>query len=137
MRRATSILLLALLVLPLRDGLPFARVRLQSWEKLRARHREAPDSGWDRSYGELGLYPAAARTRRHRSERSARDARAAARVLLPSYTLAPRLIVPGTDEEFVIMCGPASAAGSLLDLSRFVAVRQFDSDFTLYRRVRS
>ena len=56
MRRATSILLLALLVLPLRDGIPLARTPLQVWARLRARHGEAPDSGMDRYYGKLKPY---------------------------------------------------------------------------------
>ena len=88
-------------------------------------------------YGELGLYlPLPGRVGIVQSAPPGTPAQQREYYFL-RYALAPRLIVPGTDEEFVIMCGPASAAGSLLDLSRFVAVRQFDSDFTLYRRVRS
>ena len=50
------------------------------------------------------------------------------------YALAPRLVVPGATEEFVIAYGPPAAWTSLLDASTFSLVKSFEDEFALYRR---
>jgi hypothetical protein len=135
MRRAASIAILALLCLPALDCLHLARNAQQLQARLRARHREAPDASWDRYYGQLvvdlpatgriGLVqiapPGPPREREH---------------YFLQYALAPRVLVPGTAEDFVIACGPSDAVRSLVDPAAFVPLRRFDDDLTLYRRVR-
>ena len=48
--------------------------------------------------------------------------------------LAPRLVMPGPDADYVVVYGAASAAPSLIDVSRYTAVQAFEDEFTLYRR---
>ena len=136
MRRAASILLLASLLLPAWDSVPRLRSHLQLWERLRARDRDGPDSGWDRYYAQLKPYlPSRGRIGIVQAAAPHTTGQEREYYFL-QYALAPRLLVPGSDAEFVIACGPPSAAATLLDLSKFVVVRQFYDDFALYRRVR-
>lgn len=136
MRRAASIVLLALVFLPFSDAFGLARTRMQLWTKLRSRHRDAPDTGWDRYYSELKLYiPSRGRVGLVQIAPPGTPLQQREYYFL-QYALAPRLLVsPGQNEEYVIACGPPAAAGNLLDLSKFVVVKQLESDFTVYRRV--
>jgi hypothetical protein len=134
MRRAGSLLVLLLLVLPAWDSVPLARSTLQLWAKMRARHREAGDTVWDRYYGQLTPYlPATGRVGLVQLRTQGTPAQQREYFSI-QYALAPRIIVPGSTEEFVIACGPAAAVSTLLDASKFVVVRRFEDDFTLFRR---
>jgi len=136
MRRAASILLFVLVVLPLSDAVHLTRTRLELWGKLRSRHRIAPDAEWDRYYGQLKLYlPATGRVGLVQAAAPGTIGQAREFYFL-QYALAPRLILSeNASEEFVIACGPRAVMGTLVDLSKVVAVKQFEDDFTLYRRV--
>jgi hypothetical protein len=136
MRRAGSLLVLLLLLLPAWDSLPPARSTFQLWTKLRARHRDAPDTVWDRYYSQLTEHlPAKGRV-------------GLVQVLTPGtpaqqheyytlqYALAPRILMPGSTEEYVVACGPAATLSTLLDASKFVVVKRFEDDFTLFRRTK-
>jgi len=128
-------LALVLLMLPISDSIPLTRSRLQLWGRLRARHHRAPDADRDRAYAQLRLYlPPTGRVGLVQAAPTGTTAREREYFFL-QYALAPRLLVPGADQEFVVVC-PASAAASRLDLSAFAAVGRFGDDFALYRRIR-
>lgn len=106
------------------------------WHQLRERHHVPPDEAWDRYFGQLKVYiPARGRVGIVQVAPPGTVARAREYYFL-QYTLAPRLLIPGANEEFLIASGPPSAAAKLVDVSQFIAVRQFGADFTLYRRWR-
>jgi hypothetical protein len=134
MRRFLTVLTLPILLLSAWDSVPMARANLQLWSRMRQRHRGAPDVGWDRFYAELLPYlPTRGRVGL---------VQVAAPGSIPSqrqryylqYALAPRLVMPGADEEFVIAYGPPAARTALLDPSKFTLVRLFEDEFALYRR---
>jgi hypothetical protein len=135
-RRALTFLTLPILLLSAWDAVPKTRERLALWSRMRERHRVAPDTAWDRVYaGMLPYLPPRGRV-------------GLVQVLpqgtLPQqrqyfflqYALAPRLLIPGADEEFVIAYGPAAAHSSLLDTAKFSLVKPFDDEFAVYRRTR-
>jgi hypothetical protein len=136
MRRALTTLSIPILLLSAWDCVPKTRATLQLWSRLRERHRQAPDVGWDRFYAELIPYL------------PARGHVGLVMVLAPGtpqserqyyflqYALAPRLVMPGSDEEFVIAYGPPAARVALLDSTKFALVKPFENEFALYRRVR-
>jgi hypothetical protein len=136
MRRALTILSLPILLLSAWDCIPGARANLQLWSRLRQRHRDAPDVAWDKFYGELIPYLPArghvglvqvlpAGTTGHERQ-----------YYFLQYALAPRLVMPGANEEFVIAYGPPAARNVLLDSAKFALVKGFENEFALYRRVR-
>jgi hypothetical protein len=51
------------------------------------------------------------------------------------YALAPRLVMPGADQDFVIVHGPAASAAALIDGSTFALAQRVDDDVALYRRI--
>ncbi len=134
MRRALTVLTLPLLLLSAWDCLPKARESLQLWSRLRQRHRDPPDVNWDTFYSQLTpLLPA--RVRVGLVQAAAPDTPAWARqYYYIQYALAPRLVVPGATEDFVIAYGPPAAWTSLLDASAFSLVKSFEGEFALYRR---
>jgi hypothetical protein len=136
MRRALTILALPILLLSAWDCVPRARDHVQLWSRLRQRQRVAPDAGWDRFYaglipylpsrGPVGLVQVAQPgTPLHGRQ-----------YFFLQYALAPRLVMPGADEEFVVAYGPPAAQASLLDASKFTLVKAFEDEFALYRRTR-
>lgn len=136
MRRALTILTLPLLLLSASDSVLKTRERLQLWSRLRDRHREAPDTGWDRYYaGMIPYLPARGRVGLVQVKAQGTIAQQREYFFL-QYALAPRLVIPGADEEFVIAYGPPAAQLTLLDPSTFALVKPFDDDFALYRRMR-
>lgn len=136
MRRALSLLTLPLLLLSAWDCVPMARANLQLWSRLRQRHRDAPDVGWDRFYSEMTPYlPADGRVGLVQVAAQGTPTRERQYYFI-QYALAPRLVMPGADEEFVIAYGPPRAAAALVDPAKFALVRQFEDEFSLYRRMR-
>jgi hypothetical protein len=136
MRRALTILSLPILLLSAWDCVPRARANLQLWSRLRQRHRDAPDVGWDRFYAELIPYlPARGRVGLVQVLPAGTTGHERQYYFL-QYALAPRLVMGGADEEFVIAYGPPAARNALLDFTKFALVRPFDNEFALYRRVR-
>ena len=136
MRRLLTILTLPLLLLSAWDAVPMARANLQLWSRLRQRHREPPDTGWDRFYAEMIPYlPARGRVGLVQAATPGTPVQQRQYYFL-QYALAPRLVMPGADEEFVIVYGPPAARASLLDPTKFALVKPFEDDFALYRRTR-
>jgi hypothetical protein len=136
MRRVLTVLVLPVLLLSAWDCIPRARDHFQLWSRLRQRQRVAPDTGWDRFYA--GLVPYL----------PSRGGVGLVQVALPGtplhgrqyfflqYSLAPRLVMPGAGEEFVVAYGPPAARASLLDPTKFALVKPFEDEFALYRRTR-
>lgn len=136
MRRALTVLTLPLLLLSAWDCLPKAREGLQLWSRLRQRHRDAPDIGWDQFYSGMAPYlPARGRVGLVQAATAGTPAQQRQYYFL-QYALAPRLVMPGPDEEFVIAYGPPATRSTLLDTSKFALVNAFEDDFALYRRTR-
>ncbi len=136
MRRALTILTLPILLLSAWDCVPRARANLQLWSRLRQRHRDAPDVGWDKFYAELIPYlPANGRVGLVQVLAEGTTGHERQYYFL-QYALAPRLVMGGADEEFVIAYGPTAARDTLIDPSKFALVRPFENEFALYRRVR-
>jgi hypothetical protein len=136
MRRALTVLALPILLASAWGSIQPIRDNAHVWSRLRERHREPSDIVWDRYYrqllpylperGAVGLVQVAA----HGAPARERE------YYFLQYALAPRLVVPGADQEFVIAYGPAGPAAALLPESKFILVRSFHDDFALYRRTR-
>ena len=136
MRRVAAFLVLPLLLLSAWDCIRPARANTQLWSRLQQRQRDAGDIVWDRIYSQLALHlPATGRVGLLQVSAIGSTAQQRERYFL-QYALAPRLVMPGADEEFVIVHGPAAAAAALVDGSRFALARRFDDDVALYRRTR-
>lgn len=136
MRRLAPVIPLALLILPLWDAAAGALRNLELWSRLRNRGRIAPDTGWDREYRALvpHLPPAAAvgLVQALPGDTTTRERH----YYFLQYALAPRLVIPGVDQEFVVVQGAASDAERVVDAATFTLVRRFGDDFALYRRTR-
>ncbi len=136
MKRGATLLVMALLALPGWDCLAPTRINASRVQRLRERHREAPDTGWDHHYAQLVPYlPETGRIGLVQAAPMGTPAEQREYFFI-QYALAPRLVVPGAAEEFVIASAPRAALPGLLDLSRFTLVRAVDDEFGLYRRVR-
>jgi hypothetical protein len=133
-RRALTILTLPILLLSAWDSVPKTRERLALWSRMRERHRVAPDAAWDRVYagmipylpprGRVGLVQVLPQGTLPQQRQ----------YFFMQYALAPRLLVPGADDQFVLAYGPAAAHPALLDTARFSLVKLFDDEFAIYRR---
>ena len=138
MRRILTVLTFPVLFVSAWDCVPATTVNLQRWTRLRERGRVAPDTDWDRAYAGIDVHlPPRARVGLVQAETLATPAGQRQYYFL-QYALAPRLVMPGANEEnaeFVIAYGPREALPSLLDPAAFVPVRAFE-DFALYRRSR-
>ena len=136
MRRILTVLTFPILLVSAWDCVPTAHVNLQRWSRLRERGRVAPDTNWDRAYAEVGIHlPPRVRVGLVQAAPAGTPAHERQYYFF-QYALAPRLVIPGADEEFVIAYGPRAAQSSLLDSNTFVQVRAFEEDFALYRRSR-
>jgi hypothetical protein len=135
-RRLFTLISLALLCLPLSDAAGAASRNAALWSRLRARGRIAPDSGWDREYRALVPYlpPAAAvgLVQALPGDTTIRERH----YYFLQYALAPRLVIPGTDQEFVVVQGSAAGAERAIDGTTFALIHRFGDDFALYRRAR-
>ena len=135
MRRALTILTLPILLLSAWDSVPKTRERVALWSRMRERHRVAPDAAWDAVYagmipylpprGRVGLVQVLPQGTLPQQRQ----------YFFLQYALAPRLLMPGADDEFVIVYGPAAARPALLDIARFSLVKPFDDEFAIYRRI--
>ena len=135
MRRVVAFLVLPVLLLSAWDCIAPARINAQRWSKLQQRQRDAPDIVWDRYYAQLALHlPAVGRVGLLQVSAIGSAARQREQYFL-QYALAPRLVMPGADEDFLIVHGPAAAAAALVDGSRFALAQRFEDDFALYRRI--
>jgi hypothetical protein len=133
-RRALTLLAFIPLLWSASDTITPVRRNYDSWARLRSRQRPAPDVGWDRFYGGLApLLPPGQPVGLVLAQPAGTPAHERQYYFL-QYALTPRLVLPGTDHEFVIVYGPAAAAPSLIDTSRFTQVRAFEDEFALYRR---
>lgn len=135
MRRLAAFLILPLLLLPAWDCIAPARANAQLWSRLQQRQRQASDIVWDRIYSQLALHlPAAGRVGLVQVSAPGSVARQREQYFL-QYALAPRLVMPGADEDFVIVHGPAAAGAALVDPSKFALAQRVDDDVALYRRI--
>jgi hypothetical protein len=136
-RRLFTLIALALLALPIRDAAAAASRNYDLWSRMRARGRVAPDSGWDREYRALLPYlPASQPIGLVQAFPGANTATRERHYYVLQYALAPRLIRPGVDQEFVVVQGAAENAATALDAATFTLIRRFGDDFALYRRTR-
>ena len=134
MLRALTALTFIPLLLSAWDCFAPAQLNVDSWSRLRSRHCAALDVGWDRFYSEvaplvpdgqpIGLVQVAPEGTPTRERQ----------YYFLQYALTPRLVIPGSDQEFVVVYGPAAAASSLIDVRKFAPVRTFEDEFALYRR---
>ncbi len=133
LRRVAGCLLLLLLALPASESIRHVRWNLHLWRRLQREHRPAPQIAVDRrirgfaSYlpraGSIGLVQADA----------GRAADARQILFVVQYALAPRVVTPTADAEFVIVYGPAG--GPALDGGAYALVETSGSDLRLFRRV--
>jgi hypothetical protein len=134
-RRLLTLLSLALLVLPASDAASAASRHYQLWSRMRARGRVPPDSGWDREYRALLPYlPASQPIGLVQAFPGSSTATRERHYYFLQYSLAPRLVMPGVDHEFVVVQGAPAEAAAALDPATFALVRRFGDDFALYRR---
>jgi hypothetical protein len=134
MQRVLTGIVLVLLLLPARDVMVRARDGLRLWSRLRERQRAAPDVAWDRFYAGLTPYlPSHAAVGLVQAATAGTPAQQRQYYFL-QYALAPRLVIPGATEEFVIAYAPPAAQRGLLGSPSFVLVRAFEDEFALYRR---
>ena len=131
-RTVAGATVLLLLYLPASRLVPITQWNLHTWGRLNERKRDAPDAGQDRINQQLTSYlPATGRV--GFVNVTAGDA-TRARFFL-QYSLAPRLVVPSLDEEFVVEYGvPGDATGLGRD-TRFALVKEVAYDLRLFRRV--
>lgn len=136
MRRFFTLVSLALLGLSALDAASAASPRAELWSRLRARGRVAPDIGWDLEYrallphlpptdpvGLVQVLPGGTTARERQ-------------YYFLQYAIAPRLVIPGVEQEFVVVQGAAADADGAIDQGAFTLVRRFGEDFALYRRTR-
>jgi len=134
-RRLLTLLSLALLVLPARDAASAASRHYDLWSRMRARGRTAPDTGWDRDYRALLPYlPASQPIGLVQAFPGANTATRERHYYFLQYALSPRLVLPGTGQEFVVVQGTEASAASAIDITVFTLIRRFGDDFALYRR---
>lgn len=135
MRRLLTLIALALLVLPARDAASSASRNYELWARMRARGRVPPDSGWDREYRALIAHlPAGDPIGLVQALPGSSTATRERHYYFLQYALAPRLVLPGTDQEFVVVQGPATHVAAAVDPAVFTLIRRFGDDFALYRR---
>ena len=136
MRRLLLLLSLALLALPAKDAASAASRNYELWSRMRARGRTAPDSGWDREYRALLPYlPAADPIGLIQAMPGSSTATRERHYYFLQYALAPLLVLPGADQEFVVVQGTAADAAASVDPALFSLIRRFGDDFALYRRI--
>ena len=129
------LLSLALLVLSARDAVTAAKIQHELWSRLRLRQRVPPDTGWDREYRALIPYlPPDDPVGLVQALPGANTATRERHYYFLQYALAPRLILPGLEREFVVVQGAPQAAAAAIDPAVFTLVRRFGDDFALYRR---
>jgi hypothetical protein len=134
MRRVAAFLVLPVLLLPAWDCIRPARDNTRLWSRLQQRQRDAGDIVWDRIYAQLAWHlPATGRVGLLQVSPTGSPAQQREYYFL-QYALAPRLVMPGADEDFLIVHGPAAAGAALVDGSKFALARRFDDDVALYRR---
>ena len=135
MRRLLTLISLALLALPAKDAWSAASRNYDLWSRMRARGRVAPDSGWDREYRALLPYLPATDPIGLVQALPGSIATRERHYYFLQYALAPRLVRPGADQEFVVVQGtPANAAASV-DPAVLTLIRRSGDDFALYRRI--
>ena len=135
MRRVLALISLVLLVLPARDVASAASRHYDLWSRMRARGRTAPDTGWDREYRALIPYlPAADPIGLVQAFPGSSTATRERHYYFLQYALSPRLVLPGTDQQFVVVQGSAANAAAAIDAAAFTLIRRFGDDFALYRR---
>ena len=136
MRRFFTIITFGVLLLPAWDALASASRNSELWSRLRTRGRVAPDTGWDREYRALLPYlPAAVPIGLVQAFPGNTTARERQYYFL-QYAMAPRLVIPGVEQEFVVVQGGAADADRAIDHAAFTLVQRFGDDFALYRRMR-
>jgi len=123
---------LLLLYLPASDLVPVAEWNLHTWGRLRERRRDAPDTGQDRINHELTSFLPATGAVGFLNASTGDATRA--RFFL-QYSLAPRLLVPSIDQDFVIEFGVPTATTGLSRDPRFALVKEFAQDLRVFRRV--
>jgi hypothetical protein len=134
-RRLLTLLSLALLALPAGDAASAASRNYELWARMRARGRVPPDSGWDREYRALMPYlPASESIGLVQAFPGSSTATRERHYYFLQYSLAPRLVMPGVDHEFVVVQGAPADAAAAIDAAAFTLVRRFGEDFALYRR---
>lgn len=136
MRRLLTLLSFAPLLLSAWDAAFAASRNTERWSRLRTRGHVAPDTGWDREYRALLPYlPASAPIGLVQVLPEGTPARERQYYFL-QYAVAPRLVMPGAGEEFVVAHASSTAAASVIDETAFTLVHRFGDDFALYRRTR-
>ena len=136
MRRIFTIVSLALLGLSAWDAVSAASRNRELWTRLRTRGRVPPDTGWDREYRALLPYlPPAEPIGLVQVLPGGITARERQYYFL-QYAMAPRLVLPGVEQEFVVVQGAAADADIAIDPGTFTLVQRFGDDFALYRRIR-
>lgn len=136
MRRLLAFLPLALLVLPIADAASAASRNYDLWSRMRARGRVPPDAGWDREYRALLPYlPPSQPIGLLQALPGANTATRERHYYFLQYAISPRLVIPGTDQAFVVVQGGPVDAAAAVDPAVLRLVRRFGDDFALYRRI--
>ena len=134
MRRFFTIIAFALLLLPAWDAVSAASRSSDLWSRLRTRGRIPPDTGWDREYRALiPFLPAAEPIGLVQALPGDVTARERHYYFL-QYAMAPRLVIPGVDQGFVVVQGAPPDADRAIDRATFTLIKRFGEDFALYRR---
>ena len=136
MRRVFTLITFAVLLLSAWDAIAAASRSSELWSRLRARGRVAPDTGWDREYRALQPYLPPAVPIGLLQALPGNTAARERQYYFLQYAMAPRLVVPGTDQEFVVVQGSAPEAERATDPATSTLIQRFGDDFALYRRTR-
>lgn len=128
--------MLGALVLPARDQWRAGAFAWQTWNRLHAAGRISPASELDQRLAQLRAALAQSRVAGLVLSTEFNELDVSRLKYQTQYALAPTIVLPGTDAEFVVVIGRRGAATAEPDAAAFELQQSFDEYLRLYRRRR-